>query len=105
MRNLFALLRSHLGLEWTYRNTAIQTAAKSEIPPDDLVPPPPADMAILYDLAMKGELPNLRQRALQIAKMDERYGPFATLLCQLVERYDEDKILALIEHYRETTGN
>jgi hypothetical protein len=50
---------------------------------------------------MKGELPNLRQRALQIEKMGDQYRAFATRLCQLIERYNEDEILTLIEQYRD----
>jgi hypothetical protein len=53
----------------------------------------------LYDLAMKGELPHLRQRALQIEQMGEQYRAFTTRLCRLVEKYAEDEILALIERY------
>jgi hypothetical protein len=50
---------------------------------------------------MKGELLNLRQRALQIEQLGPQYQPFAAQLRQLAESYDEDKILALIEHYKD----
>ncbi len=98
VRNLLALLKSHLGLEWMYRESP--ALAQAEALTDTLVPPPPEEMSILYDLAMKGELPNLRQRALQIEQLGEQYRAFTTQLCRLVEKYDEDNILALIERYR-----
>jgi signal transduction histidine kinase/DNA-binding NarL/FixJ family response regulator len=101
IRNLLALLKSHLRLEWTCRTSLppIKDAAEGSFS-ENLVPPPPDEMAILYDLAMKGELPNLRQRALQIEHMGAQYQPFAKQLRELVEEYDEDKILALIERHK-----
>lgn len=86
-----------------YPGLPIHAATAPETPPGNLFPPPPEEIAILYDLAMKGELPNLRQRALQIEQMGAPYQAFAAYLSQLVEKYDEDKILALIEHYRDAT--
>lgn len=100
LRNLLTLLKSHLRLEWTYREPLVPVKDVEDSLLETLVPPPPEEMAILYDLAMKGELPNLRQRALQIEQRGEKYQPFAKQLCQLVEKYDEDKILALIERYK-----
>jgi CheY-like chemotaxis protein len=103
VRNLLALLKSYLRLEWIYREPSPPVKEAEEVVLENLVPPPPEEMAILYDLAMKGELPNLRQRALQIEQMGKQYQSFAILLRQLVEEYDEDKILALIERYKGVT--
>lgn len=64
-----------------------------------LTPPPPAEMALLYDLAAKGEIPRLRQRAAQIARLGPEYQPFATLLEQLARDYEEGQILKLIKKY------
>jgi CheY-like chemotaxis protein len=100
VQNLLALLKSHLGLEWMYHEPSASGRVVDENLPD-LVPPPPEEIAILYDLAMKGELLNLRQRALQIEQLGPQYQPFAAQLRQLAESYDEDKILALIEHYKD----
>jgi signal transduction histidine kinase/DNA-binding NarL/FixJ family response regulator len=99
VRNLLALLKSHLRLEWTYREPSPVVKNAEDSVPENLVPPPPEEIAVLYDLAMKGELPHLRQRALQIEQMGAQYQPFAAQLRELVEKYDEDKILALIERY------
>lgn len=64
-----------------------------------LIPPPPAEIAVLLDLALKGEIPRLRQRALQIAQMGHDFQAFAHLLEQLARDYEEDKILQLIKGY------
>ncbi len=64
-----------------------------------LLPPPPAEMAVLYDLAAKGEIPRLRQCAIRIARMGSEFKPFADLLEQLAKDYEEDQILKLIKKY------
>jgi CheY-like chemotaxis protein len=97
VNELFALLSSHLQLDWLYQQPPAQASLDLEELPGDLVLPPPEEMAVLYDLAMKGELPRLRQQALRIEQMGEQYRAFTTRLCQLVEDFDEDQILALIE--------
>jgi hypothetical protein len=48
---------------------------------------------------MKGELPRLRQRALQIAQTGQEFQPFAQVLEQLARDYEEDQILNLIKSY------
>jgi signal transduction histidine kinase len=85
--------------DWSDRESPFEASNSPEASPDHLVPPPPEEIAVLYDLAMKGELPHLRQRALQIEQMGEQYRAFTTRLCRRVEKYAEDEILALIERY------
>jgi signal transduction histidine kinase/DNA-binding NarL/FixJ family response regulator/CHASE3 domain sensor protein len=96
---LLTLLETHLQLEWLHK------APPAEAPPleaeaRNLIPPPPAEMAVLYDLAMKGELLSLKKRAAKIARMDETYQPFARELRQLADAFDDEQILLLIEQHR-----
>ncbi len=100
VKKLFALLEFHLKLEWLSKEPPAQPQPGPETGVINLVPPPPAEMAVLYDLAMKGELPHLSQRADQIEQMGAQYQPFARKLRQLVEEFDEDRILELVERYR-----
>lgn len=53
-------------------------------------------MAVLLDLAMKGNMPGIRKRAAQLEQMDQQYRPFAAKLQQLARAYAEDEILALV---------
>jgi hypothetical protein len=99
VRKLFALLAAQLNLTWLYRESAGHSSAPIEPSDDHLTPPPPAEMAALLDLAMQGALPRLKQRALQIEQLGEQYRPFIERLCQLVDEFDEDQLLALIERY------
>jgi hypothetical protein len=66
---------------------------------DELIPPPQEEIAILFDLAMKGEIRRLRRRTAHIDQLDEAFKPFTQRLRQFIDTYDEDKILALIERY------
>jgi signal transduction histidine kinase/DNA-binding NarL/FixJ family response regulator len=106
--SLFRLLETHLDLDWIYKPSKHVESAQDNGPESDaldraLVPPPSDEMAILFDLAMKGAIPHLRQRAARIEQMDDRYGPFACRLRQLVDDFDEDQLLALIERYTRET--
>ncbi len=103
MRNLVALLAAQLNLVWLYREPAGHIGATVEPSDDHLAPPSPAEMAALLDLAMQDALPRLKQRALQIEQLGEQYRPFIERLCQLVDEFDEDQLLALIERYRTAT--
>lgn len=103
LAKLLNLLETHLNLAWVYRESVEATEAAPKIkcaeetPP--LVPPPPAEISLLFDLALKGEIPRLRQRAIQIAQMGQEFQPFAALLEQLAINYEEDQILKLIKRY------
>jgi len=100
---LFSLLELHLNLHWLYREQSRPAEAgpdPGDLPQEaTLVAPPPEMMATLLDLAMKGELPRLGKHAEQIEALGEQYHPFAHRLRQLVETFDEDQLLALIEQY------
>lgn len=101
---LFDLLNTHLNLEWVYKTADLAGASgplASETGESTLLPPPPTEIAVLFDLAMKGELPRLKERATQIEQMDDKFKPFAQKLSRLVDRFDEHAILRLIEQYLE----
>jgi signal transduction histidine kinase len=65
-----------------------------------LIPPPQEEIAILFDLAMKGEIRQLRRRADHIEQLGDEFKPFVHRFRTFIDTYDEDKILALIEKYR-----
>ncbi len=102
-KKLFDLLETHLSLEWVHKKTpdfaktGVQPA--SEINEATLLPPPPEEIAILFDLAMKGELPRLKERTAQIEQMGDQFKPFARKLSRFVDQFDEDAIFLLIEQY------
>ncbi|MCB0212902.1 MAG: GAF domain-containing protein [Anaerolineae bacterium] len=99
-RKLFDLLAAHLGLVWIYEDTLSGSYRHALDIEESLIPPPQEEIAILFDLAMKGEIRGLQRRAEHIEQLDERYKPFAQKLRQFINAYDEDKILMLINSFR-----
>ena len=56
-------------------------------------------MAVLYDLAMRGNMRRIQVQATRIAETGERFRPFARKLRQLAKGFEEGAILALVEQY------
>lgn len=70
-------------------------------PADDLVPPPPGEMDLLYRLAMVGNMADIVDHARHLASLDDRYHPFADRLVELAGSYQSKAILALVERFHE----
>ncbi len=115
---LLEMLDSHLQLEWLYEDEQEKPEDQEHLEDEiqnlkpalsgaegpkiqNLMPPPPEEIVVLFDLSMKGNIPGIRKRAIQIAQMDKKYKPFADKLQQLAKAYAEDEILALVEQYME----
>jgi CheY-like chemotaxis protein len=99
-RDLLQKLQKHLHLEWLYEKQEVDNQPEPETADVELVPPPPAEIAILYELAMKGNFRGINKQAAFIAKMDEKYLPFAQKLQKLAKDFQDQEILALIESYQ-----
>jgi hypothetical protein len=63
-----------------------------------LVPPPSEELEVLLQLAMAGNMRDIRQRADYLAKLDKRYVPFAEKLRRLAAEYHSESILNMIEN-------
>jgi signal transduction histidine kinase len=68
---------------------------------EDLVPPPPEQMDLLYRLAMIGNMADIVDHARHLASLDDRYRPFAERLVELAASYQSKAILALVERFHE----
>ncbi|AOY79647.2 AAA family ATPase [Moorena producens JHB] len=99
-QQLLELLGEYLQLEWIYEEDSQQTIAPARIE-QPLVIPPPAEMEVLYELAMLGSMRKIRQRANYLEELDTKYIPFGKKLKDLAEGFQEQKILALVEKYLE----
>ncbi|RZI44308.1 HAMP domain-containing protein [Herbaspirillum sp. HC18] len=67
----------------------------------ELLPPPRESMDTLYQLAMAGNMRDIREYASQLARFDQRYRPFAARLRELADTYQSKAILQLVERYME----
>ena len=82
-----------------HRSTKAGQNRNKEDAPTPLIPPPPEELKILYDLAMRGIMDEIRAYAKRLEKMDAIYYPFAQKLRELTDGYKDAEILELIETY------
>jgi signal transduction histidine kinase/ligand-binding sensor domain-containing protein/CheY-like chemotaxis protein len=101
--DLAAALAQHLGLEWQYEakdaGRTLRVKEETFFLPSEV--PPPKELAIFYELAQLGDMRAIRQRASQLEQADERFKAFAHHLYQLAERFEDEAIEAVLEHYKE----
>ena len=67
--------------------------------PPSIVAPPKEELAILFDLAMMGDLRSIQENAEQLKHLSSQYIPFANHLIQLAKGFEEQKILEFIQQY------
>ncbi len=58
-------------------------------------------MRHLHQLALAGNMRDIRHYAQHLAALDERYRPFADKLQELAREYQSKAILTLVEQYLE----
>ncbi len=99
-QELFAVLQTYLTLAWTY--TEVEAASPvAAIPHLDapLVIPPQEALASLYDLAQRGNLRAIENKAAELLQADAGYESFARHLQKLVEMFEMEKIKEFIAQY------
>jgi CheY-like chemotaxis protein len=110
---LLEKLRVHLGLEWVYEearsnkqqqediNPKSQIGIIAQEPQEELkfIAPPAKELAILLDLAMRGDLRSIAQKAAELEKLDEKLVSFASHLRQLAKDFKGKKILEFLKKY------
>ena len=107
--NLFAELQKHLGLEWIYeQNNSVprindQTSTLS-IQSSEIIPPPQAEMATLYELAMMGDIKGITEEAQKLELLDPKLVPYAKKLSRLAKGFQEKQILEFVKKYMVGNG-
>jgi len=94
------LLEKQLGLEWEVE-TQVEAGTHPSpfnLPPSDLAPPQ-EELAILLDLAQRGNIRAIRERADHLEKLGKQYAPFAGKLRELAKDFEEREILAMVMQY------
>ncbi|MDM8561996.1 ATP-binding protein, partial [Candidatus Marithioploca araucensis] len=99
---LFALLETHLKLEWIYSEPIIESVSENKTTEliGEIVSPPEADLEILYELALMGKMRRIQEQAMRLEELDEKYLPFAHKLQELAKEFEDEQILALLEEYK-----
>lgn len=100
---LMATLQKYLGIDWIYESTSDSDLEYSEYFPEftdeTLIVPPVAEMEILYELAMLGNMKKIRERATYLMQLDQEYLALAIKLEDLATSFQEKAIVSLIEQY------
>lgn len=100
---LFEQLQIHLELTWIYeelnQDFNYLSVNSSNLIDDELVAPPVSALAILYELAMMGDIKGICEQAKKIRQLDEQFAPFAQRLLQLAEGFQEKQILEFVKYY------
>ncbi len=102
--DLLEKLQVHLGLEWVYEEGIAAKATGSQREQESLgesiAAPPTEETAVLLDLAMRGDIRGIVERAAHLEGLDKQWVPFATHLRQLAKNFEDEQILEFIKHYR-----
>jgi PAS domain S-box-containing protein len=61
--------------------------------------PPPAEMDLLYRLALQGSMREIARWAERVANLDNRYRPFTRQLVLLAEEFQSKAILTLVQEH------
>ena len=98
---LLKTIGEHLAVEWIYEAVAQAPESTANGDRDEFVVPPLAEMDALLRLALAGNMRDIRDRANHLKDADPRYGAFVQRLQSLVQQYQSQAILALVERYRD----
>jgi signal transduction histidine kinase/DNA-binding response OmpR family regulator len=87
-----------LELTWHYEEAGMPAGSPTQAQPDaQLVPPSPAVLEELLELARLGKLVRVEQIALELERGETRYRPFARRLYALARDLDEERLIALLQ--------
>jgi signal transduction histidine kinase/CheY-like chemotaxis protein len=106
---LFNLLQQHLNLKWIYThsdrpNTSeeLESAQTSENELNaSILPPPPAELTLLYDLLRQGLIHDLLEQCDRLDQINQNYVPFTIQLRQLAKKFQMGQIKTFLEQYLE----
>ncbi len=95
--NLLEKLRQHLKLEWVYEKAGSPETENSLSTP--FIGPSPEQAALLFDLAMMGDIGGIIEEVEKLEQSDQQLKPFLHQIRQLAKAFDEEQLCELIEPY------
>ncbi|MDZ8054526.1 MAG: response regulator [Aulosira sp. ZfuVER01] len=92
---LFEKLQTYLELEWIYESNSTSLLISKE----EIVIPPVEELNQLYELALKGRIKAIQNYLKELDQKDNSYRLFIQEIQQLSEKFQIEKIQAIIEKY------
>ena len=65
----------------------------------DLITPPLEDLEMLHELAIAGDLSNIKKSATELLENDSKYALFSKNLIELATNFEDEEIIELLESY------
>jgi predicted ATPase/signal transduction histidine kinase/CheY-like chemotaxis protein/tRNA A-37 threonylcarbamoyl transferase component Bud32 len=102
---LLEKLHFYLGLEWIYEETGSDRQEQETVSPKSksdnpvLIAPPAQEVAVLLDLAKRGDLRGMVKRAAQLEELDQQWVPFVTHLRQLAKEFKGKQIREFLKQF------
>jgi len=110
--DLLEKLQVYLGLEWVYEESGERrqssgvvdqeqpTTDNKQLTKANLIALPEEELAVLLDLAMRGNLRAIVERAARLEELDKQWVPFATHLRQLAKGFKGKQLLEFLKEYK-----
>lgn len=103
--DFLAKIQNYLGLSWIFEarfdslrdSFAARTFSELAIGSEDLEMPPGEELFDLYEAATIGNFEQIKHEAHRLEELNPQYVLFALKILQLVDRYDDDAIIQLIQ--------
>ncbi len=95
-KELLKRLKTYLNLSWIYEESQVivqESSIQQSTLNDSLITPPPEEVAMLLELAMRGDLRGISKRTTYIESLGQEFIPFATHLRQLAKAFKGKQIL------------
>lgn len=95
---LFSLMAEYLQLEWQFESMPSDQSDETVVAPVTAVPPQD-DLQKLYQLAILGNMTQLRHRASHLAQTQPQFLSFAERLITLAQNFEDEQIMAILQQY------
>ncbi|MCP4400250.1 MAG: response regulator, partial [bacterium] len=107
LESLLERLRHHLELEWIYEDTIEEEGDVPLFPEtqpsvrETLLPPSQQELALLFQLAMRGDVSTLQEHGKRLEVSDPAFTAFGREISRLAKAYQIEEIQELLTHYME----
>lgn len=96
---LYDLLARYLQLEWNFTSSTTVQSTTNASDLSTLVVPDQDCLQQLYELAMLGNMTQMRREASSLVASKQQFAPFANQLISLAQNFEDEKIMVFLQQY------